>query len=113
MLEILIESLFFFSLNCIKSSELPLSDPLMEQQTNISVKLHKAPPDPSQTTAAYGRSSLESCGLNACFKGGGGVGPQQELTAVGGPRDPQELVQRSSNHPIHPGRGSWDLGFLC
>lgn len=74
MWEILIESLFFFSLNCIKSSELPLSDPLMEQQTNISVKLHKAPPDPSQTTAAYGRSSLESCGLNARFKGGGGVG---------------------------------------
>lgn len=77
--EMLIESLFVFSLNCVKSCELLLSDPLMEQQANISVKLHAASPDPSQTTAAYSRSSLMSCGLKASFEGGGGVGEACDL----------------------------------
>lgn len=79
--EMLIESLFVFSLNCVKSCELLLSDPLMEQQANISVKLHAASPDPSQTTAAYSRSSLMSCGLKASFEGGGGVGEACDLWA--------------------------------
>lgn len=46
-------------------------------------------------------------------KVGAEVGPQEEPIAVGGPGDPQELVQRPSNHPIHPGRGSRHMGFLC